>query len=59
MAVDGFSSARDVHGFGAIQDVVGHIAGRPRTVPDLPPLLPVIKHLTDEQQGSVFHTVGC
>lgn len=48
VAVDGLSSACDVHSFGALQDVVGHVAGRPRTITNFPPLLPVIKNLTDE-----------
>ncbi len=51
VAVDGLSSAGDVHGFGDLQDVVWHIAGRPAAVTHLPPLLPVVKNLTDECQG--------
>ncbi len=51
VAVDGLSSARDVHCFGVLQDVVWHVAGRSAAVTNLPPLLPVIQHLTDEGQG--------
>lgn len=51
VAVDGLSSAGDVHCFGDLQDVVWHVAGRPAAVTNLPPLLPVVKNLTDERQG--------
>lgn len=51
VAVDGLSSAGDVHGFGDLQDVVWHVAGRSAAITNLPPLLPVVKNLTDEYQG--------
>ena len=51
VAVDGICSARHVHGFGDFQDVVWHVAGRPPTVTNPPPLLPVVQHLEDESQG--------
>lgn len=57
VAVDGLSSARHVHCFGDLQDVVWHVAGRPAAATNLPPLLPVVEDLTDERQGSdnLFH----
>lgn len=51
VAVDGLSSAGNVHSFGDLQDVVWHIAGRPAAVTNLPPLLPVVNNLTDEIKG--------
>lgn len=49
VAVDGLSSAGHVHRLGDLQDVVWHVARRPAAVTDLPPLLPVVQNLTDEQ----------
>lgn len=49
VAVDGLSSAGDVHRLGDLQDVVWHVARRPAAVTDLPPLLPVVQNLTDQQ----------
>ncbi len=51
VAVDGLSSAGDVHGLRALQDVVWHVAGRATAVTNFPPLFPVVKNLTDKQQG--------
>lgn len=52
VAVDRLSSAGDVHCFGDLQDVVWHVAGRPVAVTNLPPLLPVVQNLPDNNQGN-------
>lgn len=44
VAVDGLPSP--LPAAADLQDVVGHVAGRPGAVPHLPPLLPVVQHLT-------------
>lgn len=58
VAVDRLSSAGDVHCFGDLQDVVWHVAGRPVAVTNLPPLLPVVQNLPDNNQGmkSIFQS---
>ncbi len=49
VAVDGLPAARHVHRPADLQDVVWHISRSARPVLHLPPLLPVIQHLTTNQ----------
>lgn len=45
VTVDGLPTACRLHRSAHLQNVVWHISCSPRTVPHLPPLLPVIQHL--------------
>ena len=51
MAVDGLSSAVDVHRPGGLKDVVWHVARGPTAVAYLPPLLLVVQNLRNTHLG--------
>lgn len=47
VAVDGLTTAADLHDLGDLQDVVWHVAAGAAAVANLPPLLPVIQDLSE------------